>query len=378
MNKPEFAGEPANVHVALGARSYDIAIAPGLLAAAGARLRPRLKRPVTAIVTDANVARLHLKTLEDSLAAAGIASTSVVLPAGEATKSYHHLAVLCDRLLAAGIERGDAIIALGGGVIGDLAGFAAAILRRGIDFIQIPTTLLAQVDSSVGGKTGINSSHGKNLIGAFHQPRAVLADLALLDTLPRRDLAAGYAEVAKYGLLGDAAFFAWLESSAPAIFAGDRNARAHAIKVSCKAKAHIVAEDETETGVRALLNLGHTFAHALEAATSYGERLLHGEAVAVGMAMAFRFSERLNLCPAGESGRVERHLASVGLPVSLAGIAGELPEAAALLAIMRQDKKAQAGKLTFILVRRIGEAFIARDIPDDRVEAFLAEEMAKR
>ena len=230
----------------------------------------------------------------------------------------------------------------------------------------------------MGGKTGINSSHGKNLIGAFHQPRAVLADLALLDTLPRRDLAAGYAEVAKYGLLGDAAFFAWLESSAPAIFAGDRNARAHAIKVSCKAKAHIVAEDETETGVRALLNLGHTFAHALEAATSYGERLLHGEAVAVGMAMAFRFSERLNLCPAGESGRVERHLASVGLPVSLAGIAGELPEAAALLAIMRQDKKAQAGKLTFILVRRIGEAFIARDIPDDRVEAFLAEEMAKR
>jgi len=378
MNKPEFAGEPANVHVALGARSYDIAIAPGLLAAAGARLRPRLKRPVTAIVTDANVARLHLKTLEDSLAAAGIASTSVVVPAGEATKSYHHLAVLCDRLLAAGIERGDAIIALGGGVIGDLAGFAAAILRRGIDFIQIPTTLLAQVDSSVGGKTGINSSHGKNLIGAFHQPRAVLADLALLDTLPRRDLAAGYAEVAKYGLLGDAAFFAWLESSAPAIFAGDRNARAHAIKVSCKAKAHIVAEDETETGVRALLNLGHTFAHALEAATYYGERLLHGEAVAVGMAMAFRFSERLNLCPAGESGRVERHLASVGLPVSLAGIAGELPEAAALLAIMRQDKKAQAGKLTFILVRRIGEAFIARDIPDDRVEAFLAEEMAKR
>jgi 3-dehydroquinate synthase len=378
MNQLDSAAEAASVHVALGARSYDITIAAGLLAEAGARIRLLLKRPVTAIVTDANVAHLHLKTLEDSLAAAEIASTSIALPAGEATKSYHYMAVLCDRLLAAGIERRDTIIALGGGVIGDLAGFAAAVLRRGIDFIQVPTTLLAQVDSSVGGKTGINSPFGKNLIGAFHQPRAVLADIALLDTLPRRQLTAGYAEVAKYGLLGDATFFAWLESAAAKIFSGDRDARIHAIRTSCEAKARIVAEDETETGVRALLNLGHTFAHALEAATGYSDRLLHGEAVAAGMAMAFRFSERLNLCPPGEADQVTRHLASAGLPRTLADIPGELPDPAALLDIMRQDKKAQAGKLTFILVRGIGQAFIAHDIPDDQVKAFLGEELAKR
>jgi len=378
MNKPDLASESATVHVALGERSYDIEIAAGLLGIAGARLKPLLKRPVTAIVTDTNVAGLHLNALEDALAGAGIASTPVVLPAGEASKSYQQLAILCDRLLAAGIERRDTIIALGGGVIGDLAGFAAAILRRGIDFIQIPTTLLAQVDSSVGGKTGINSPFGKNLIGAFHQPKAVLADIALLDTLPRRDLAAGYAEVAKYGLLGDAPFFEWLESAAPALLAGDRAARILAIRVSCEAKARIVAEDENELGVRALLNLGHTFAHALEAATGYGERLLHGEAVAVGMAMAFRFSERLQLCPQGSALRVTNHLVSVGLPASLADIPGDLPSAEALLGIMRQDKKAEAGKLTFILVRNIGEAFIARDIPDEKVMAFLGEELAKR
>jgi 3-dehydroquinate synthase len=378
MNKPDFPPDAAKVPVALGARSYDITIAAGLLGEAGPRLKPLLKRPVTAIVADTNVARLHLKALEESLAAAGIATTSIVLPAGEATKSYQQLAVLCDRLLSAGIERRDTIIALGGGVIGDLAGFASAILRRGIDFIQIPTTLLAQVDSSVGGKTGINSPFGKNLIGAFHQPKAVLADIALLDTLPRRELAAGYAEVAKYGLLGDEPFFTWLETAAERIFAGDRAARIHAIKVSCEAKARFVAEDETETGVRALLNLGHTFAHSLEAATGFGERLLHGEAVSIGMTMAFRFSERLNLCPPGAADRVAGHLASVRLPTSLADIKGELPDAAALHGIMRQDKKAQAGKLTFILVRGIGQAFIARDIPDDKVLAFLSEELAKR
>jgi 3-dehydroquinate synthase len=378
MNKPDFPPDAAKVPVALGARSYDITIAAGLLGEAGPRLKPLLKRPVTAIVADTNVARLHLKALEESLAAAGIATTSIVLPAGEATKSYQQLAVLCDRLLSAGIERRDTIIALGGGVIGDLAGFASAILRRGIDFIQIPTTLLAQVDSSVGGKTGINSPFGKNLIGAFHQPKAVLADIALLDTLPRRELAAGYAEVAKYGLLGDEPFFTWLETAAERIFAGDRAARIHAIKVSCEAKARFVAEDETETGVRALLNLGHTFAHSLEAATGFGERLLHGEAVSIGMTMAFRFSERLNLCPPGAADRVAGHLASVRLPTSLADIKGELSDAAALHGIMRQDKKAQAGKLTFILVRGIGQAFIARDIPDDKVLAFLSEELAKR
>src|SRR4029453_10261037 len=310
MNKPDLAGEKASVHVSLGERSYDIEIAAGLLEEAGERVRPLLNRPVTAIVTDSNVARLHLKRLEDSLAKAGIASASVVLPPGEASKSFEQLAILCDRLLASGIERRDTILALGGGVIGDLAGFAAAILRRGIEFIQLPTTLLAQVDSSVGGKTGINSAYGKNLIGAFHQPKAVLADIALLDTLPRRELAAGYAEVAKYGLLGDAEFFAWLEAHATSIHSGDAQARIKAITRSCEMKARIVAEDETESGVRALLNLGHTFGHALEAATGYSSRLLHGEAVSIGMAQAFRFSERQGLAATGNAARVEKHLRS--------------------------------------------------------------------
>jgi 3-dehydroquinate synthase len=378
MNRTSSPAGEETVHVSLGDRSYDIAIGAGLLADTGRRLKPHLRRPVTAIVTDANLERLHLKELQKSLNNAGVASTPIVLPPGEPTKSYQSLATLCDRLLAAGIERRDTIVALGGGVIGDLAGFAAAILRRGIDFIQIPTTLLAQVDSSIGGKTGINSPLGKNLIGAFHQPKAVLADIALLDTLPPRELRAGYAEVVKYGLLGDAPFFTWLETAAPDIFAGDRAARIRAIRVCCEAKARIVAEDESETGIRALLNLGHTFAHALEAATGYGERLLHGEAVAIGMAMAFRFSEMLEFCPPRTSGRVEEHLKVVGLPSSLADIQGDLPAASELLAIMRRDKKAQAGKLTFILVRAIGEAFIARDIADDRALAFLTGELAKR
>lgn len=369
--------DDTTVKVELGARSYKIAIGEGLLAEAGRRIKPLLKRPLTAIVTDGNVAALHLDALQKSLAAAGIESTTIVLQAGEATKSYRHLAETCDGLLAAGIERRDMVIALGGGVIGDLAGFAAAILRRGVDFIQIPTTLLAQVDSSVGGKTGINSAHGKNLIGAFHQPRAVIIDIALLDTLPPRELAAGYAEVAKYGLLGDADFFAWLEANARSIFAGDAQSRIRAITTSCETKARIVAEDETETGVRALLNLGHTFGHALEAATGYSQRLLHGEAVAIGMAQAFRFSERLGLAPKGSARRVEKHLRSVNLPTRLADIAGGLPEPRQLLEIMRQDKKAVAGKLTFILARGIGEAFIARDVEETDVLAFLADEQAK-
>ena len=300
------------------------------------------------------------------------------MPPGEATKSYKHLAELCDRLLAAGIERRDRIIAFGGGVIGDLAGFAAAILRRGVDFIQIPTTLLSQVDSSVGGKTGINSPHGKNLIGAFHQPLAVITDITLLDTLPRRELAAGYAEVAKYGLLGDAGFFEWLEGSAPAILRGDSQARIHAIRRSCEAKAAIVAEDETETGVRALLNLGHTFGHALESATGYSQRLLHGEGVSIGMVQAFRFSERQKLCAPGTADRVAKHLKGVGLPVHASEIPGELPPPATLLDIMRQDKKAQGGKLTFILARGIGEAFIARDVADADVLDFLTEDLRQR
>jgi 3-dehydroquinate synthase len=366
------------VPVVLGDRSYDIHIGDGLLSHAADIVAPLLKRPLTAIVTDENVAEHHLAALERALAAKGIRSTAIVMPPGEGTKSFRHLGDLCDRLLAAGIERRDRIIAFGGGVIGDLAGFAAAILRRGVDFIQIPTTLLSQVDSSVGGKTGINSAHGKNLIGAFHQPLAVIADIGLLNTLPARELASGYAEVAKYGLLGDAGFFEWLEGAAPAIMRGDSQARIHAIRKSCEAKAAIVAEDETETGVRALLNLGHTFGHALESATGYSSRLLHGEGVAIGMVQAFRFSERLKLCAPGSADRVARHLKEVGLPVHSSEIPGALPPPAALLDIMRQDKKAQSGRLTFILVKEIGEAFIARDVADHVVLDFLTEDLRQR
>jgi 3-dehydroquinate synthase len=363
------------VRVALAERSYDITIGEDILAETGKLIAPLLKRPLVAIVTDENVAHAHLATLESSLAAFGIRSSVITLPPGESTKSYTHLAGLCDSLLAAGIERSDRIIAFGGGVIGDLTGFAAAILRRGVGFIQIPTSLLAQVDSSVGGKTGINSRHGKNLIGAFHQPLAVIADTSLLDTLPRRELAAGYAEVAKYGLLGDAPFFEWLEGNAPRIFGGDSAARIEAVRTSCAAKARIVAEDETETGVRALLNLGHTFGHALEAATGYSNRLLHGEAISIGMVQAFRFSERLGLCPPQTSGRVAHHLAGVGLPVHTSAIPGDLPGPDALAAIMRQDKKAKAGKLTFILTKGIGEAFVANDVPEQDVIAFLEDDL---
>lgn len=366
------------VRVELGTRAYDITIGPGLLAEAGARLKAHFKRPRTVIVTDANVAALHLKTLQASLDAAGIASQAIILPPGEGTKSYAQLAELCDGLLAAGMERADRIIAFGGGVIGDLTGFAASILRRGIDFIQIPTTLLSQVDSSVGGKTGINSKHGKNLIGAFHQPVAVLADIDLLNTLSAREFAAGYAETAKYGLLGDAAFFNWLETNAAKISARDPQTLIEAVAVSCRAKAKIVAEDETETGVRALLNLGHTFGHAFEAACGYSQRLLHGEAVSIGMVMAFRYSQSLGLCTGQDATRVEAHLARVGLPVMPCQIPGELAHADALLTLMRQDKKAQLGKLTFILTRGIGEAFIARDVEDAHVLEFVNKELQRR
>ena len=362
--------------VALGARSYEIHIGEGLLDDAGTLIAPLLARPFAAIVTDEIVARLHLKRLEAALERAGVRHRSVVVAAGEGSKSYAGLAQVCDGLLEAGVERADMVLALGGGVIGDLAGFAAAVLRRGVDFVQVPTTLLAQVDSSVGGKTGINSPFGKNLVGAFHQPRLVIADTQLLDTLPARELKAGYAEVAKYGLLGDAAFFAWLEANGADVLAGDPEKRIRAIETSCRAKAAIVARDETETGDRALLNLGHTFGHALEAATGYGARLLHGEAVAIGMAMAFRFSHRLGLCRAEDAARAGHHLAGAGLPTSVAGIRDALPGSEKLLAYMRQDKKAKAGQLTFILVRGIGAAFIARGVPDADVLAFLEAELA--
>ena len=366
------------VSVSLGTRTYDIHIGENLLEETGRQIAPLLNRPFTVIVTDENVARFHLKTLEASLAAAGIKSTSIILPPGEKTKSFTALADLCEKLLAAGVERRDKIIALGGGVIGDLAGFAAAILRRGIDFIQIPTTLLAQVDSSVGGKTGINTAHGKNLIGAFLQPIKVLADTSLLETLPARELAAGYAEVVKYGLLGDLSFFEWLETNANLVMRGDAQARSFALHKSCSAKAAIVAEDETEQGVRALLNLGHTFGHALESATGYSKRLLHGEGVAIGMVQAFRFSEHLKYCKPGTADRVTRHLKAVGLPTHMSNIEGSLPPIADLVKIMRQDKKALSGKLTFILARSIGVAFIAKNVSDDDVINFLQEDIERK
>ena len=370
-------GAVTKVPVQLAERSYEVLIGEGLIAHAGDLVKGLLHRPRTVIVTDDNVARHHLETLRRGLANSGIASEAVVLAPGEATKSFAELERLCDRLLGAGVERGDRIIAFGGGVIGDLAGFAAAILLRGIGFIQVPTTLLAQVDSSVGGKTGINSKLGKNLIGAFHQPLLVIADTGVLSSLPRRELAAGYAEVAKYGLIGDSQFFAWLEANSAAIFAGDREARTHAIAVSCRAKARIVAADETEIGVRALLNLGHTFGHAFEAAAGYGGQLLHGEAVAAGMCVAFRFSERIGVCPAGTAERVAAHLASAGLPTRPGELKAKLPAAERLLDIMRQDKKARDGRLTLILARDIGEAFIAPDIADDDVLGVLGEELGR-
>lgn len=366
-----------NVPVALADRSYEIKIGQGLLEQAGELIAPHVKRPFVAIVTDANVAKIHLATLEKSLAAKGITSKTIILPAGEATKSYKYLAELCDGLIAAGVERRDVVIALGGGVIGDITGFAASILRRGVNFVQIPTSLLAQVDSSVGGKTGINSPLGKNLIGAFHQPVLVLADLHVLNTLPGRQRAAGYAEIAKYGLLGNAKFFEWLDLNVETIVNGgnDLSAIAHAVRTSCEMKAQIVAEDETETGVRALLNLGHTFGHALEAACGYSDRLLHGEAVSIGMVQAFKFSERLGHCARGLSTQVAAHLKRAKLPTHASEISGALPPPNELVELMRQDKKAVAGKLTFILAKSIGESFIAKNVDDAAVLTFLEKDL---
>ena len=364
------------VRVDLAGRSYDIAIGQGLLANAGQLLAPHFKRKFAAIVTDENVAKLHLSTLTSSLEAAGFTTHAITLPAGEKTKSYEHLAKTCDGLLRFGVERKDVVIALGGGVIGDLTGFASAILRRGVNFIQIPTSLLAQVDSSVGGKTGINSTLGKNLIGAFHQPVLVLADLDVLNTLPVRQRAAGYAEVVKYGLLGDGDFYNWLDQNVEAIMAGEVKATAHAVKHSCTMKARIVAEDETETGVRALLNLGHTFGHVLEAATGYSDTLLHGEAVAIGMVQAFGFSEMLGHCEQGLSRKVASHLRRAGLPTHISEIKKQLPPPEVLLKLMYQDKKAESGKLTFILTEAIGKAFIAKGVDEAKVLAFLQADAA--
>ena len=364
------------VRVGLEGRAYDVLIGKGLIERAGTLIAPLLKRARTAIVVDETVMALHGAALLASLAAAGIASDVIAIPPGESSKSFSQLEQVCDRLLALKLDRGDLIVAFGGGVVGDLAGFAAAILKRGIDFIQVPTTLLAQVDSSVGGKTAIDTPRGKNLIGAFHQPRLVLADLGVLESLPRRELVCGYAEVIKYGLLGDAAFFEWLEASAPAVLALDEAALGHAVGRSVAMKAEIVAEDERESGRRALLNLGHTFAHALEAETGFGEALKHGEAVGIGCALAFRFSAALGLCPGQDAERAGRAIAAAGLPTRLHELSGHPFGADALVVHMAQDKKAEGGALTFILARAIGEAFVAKGVAPEAVRAFLVAEGA--
>jgi 3-dehydroquinate synthase len=363
---------PTIVPVALGDRSYEIVIGRNLLVGAGARIAQLRPGAAAAVVTDETVATLHLPALERSLAASNIRHETCVIPAGESSKNFTSLERTVDAVIAARIERGDLVIALGGGVVGDLAGFASAIVRRGVDFVQIPTTLLAQVDSSVGGKTGINSRFGKNLVGAFHQPALVLADIGLLDTLPPREFRAGYAEVAKYGLINDPKFFAWLEQKCDAVFAGGRE-RAEAIAVSCRSKAAIVARDEREAGERALLNLGHTFGHALETATGFSDRLRHGEAIAIGMVLAFQLSARLGFCSEAEGKRVAAHFAATGLPTRLADIPGNLPPAADLLALMAQDKKVRRGALTFILARGIGKAFVQTGVEAAPVRALIDE-----
>ena len=379
MTAPLKHSDPIRVDVALGDRAYDIVIGRDVLQSLGTRiaaLRPGVR---TAIVTDRNVARHWLAPTEAALAQAGIASSAIVVDEGEGSKTYAGLEKISEALIAARIERNDLVVALGGGVVGDLAGFAAAILRRGVDFVQVPTSLLAQVDSSVGGKTGINSPQGKNLLGAFHQPVLVIADTAVLDTLSPRQFRAGYAEVAKYGVLGDAAFFAWLEANHDDVFKGGA-AREHAIATSCRAKAAIVARDERETGERALLNLGHTFGHALEAATGFSDRLFHGEGVAVGMVLAAQFSAEIGMIPASDAMRIAHHLAAVGLPTHLQDIAGfaqeGLADADALMALMAQDKKVKRGRLTFILLEAMGRAVITGDVEPGRVRDFLQAKLA--
>ncbi len=379
MTAPLKTSTPIVVDVALGERAYDIVIGRDVLEQLGARIAALRQGARAAIVTDRSVARHWLDHAEAALAAAGVASSRIVVGEGEASKSYGVLQEVCEALIAAKIERNDLVVALGGGVIGDLAGFAASIVRRGVDVVQVPTSLLAQVDSSVGGKTGINSPQGKNLVGTFHQPALVVADTAVLDTLPPRQFRAGYAEVAKYGALGDGAFFAWLEANHREIFAGGP-AREHAIATSCRAKAAIVARDERETGERALLNLGHTFGHALEAATGFSDRLYHGEGVAVGMVLAAELSAQLGMIGPDDAARLQRHLVDVGLPTRLQDIAGftqeGLVDADQLMALMAQDKKVKRGRLTFILLRSIGEAVISSDVEPGVVRDFLAGQLA--
>ncbi|NSZ18038.1 3-dehydroquinate synthase [Agrobacterium vitis] len=363
------------VHVPLGERAYDILIGDGLIGRAGGEISTRIKGRKAAIVTDENVGALYHGALMDSLEADGFEAVSLTLPAGEKTKSFEHLTKVCDVLLEARIERNDVVIALGGGVIGDLTGFAAGIVRRGVRFVQIPTSLLSQVDSSVGGKTGINARQGKNLVGIFNQPDLVLADTAVLNTLSEREFRAGYAEVAKYGLIDKPEFFDWLERNWREVFAGGA-ARTQAIALSCQAKADVVVADERENGRRALLNLGHTFGHALEAATGYdSRRLVHGEGVAIGMVLAHEFSARLNLASPDDATRVEHHLKEVGLPTRIAEIPGDMPPAEELMKAIAQDKKVKGGQLTFILTHGIGQSFVADDVPSSQVLSFLQDNL---
>jgi len=377
MTAPLRQAEPNVVRVALDARAYDIAIGRGLLAGLGERIKSLRPGARVTIVTDETVAKIHLGAAEAALKSSGIDSARIIVPAGESSKNYSTFENVCEAIIAARVERNDLVVALGGGVIGDLAGFSASCVRRGLDFMQVPTTLLAQVDSSVGGKTGINSRQGKNLIGAFHQPVLVIADTALLDTLPKREFRAGYAEVAKIGLLGDAAFFAWLEKNWQDVFNGGP-AREHAIAVCCRGKAGIVARDERETGERALLNLGHTFGHALEAGCGFSDRLLHGEAVALGIILAFEFSLHRGLIAAKEAARARAHLAAVGLPTYLRDVPGGAPGADVLMDLIAQDKKVRRGTLTFILVHGIGQAFIENKVDAAEVRTFLTDKLAER
>jgi len=374
MTAPLKHSDLVTVDVAIGDRAYDIVIGRDVLPSLGARIAALRPGARAAIVTDRNVAKHWLEKALASLSQAGVEASHIIVEEGEGSKTYAGLERVSEALISAKIERNDLVIALGGGVVGDLAGFAAAILRRGVDFVQVPTSLLAQVDSSVGGKTGINSPQGKNLLGAFHQPVLVIADTAVLDTLSPRQFRAGYAEVAKYGLLGDEAFFTWLESNYADIFAGGP-AREHAIATSCRAKAAIVARDERETGERALLNLGHTFGHALEAATGFSDRLFHGEGVAIGMVLAGELSAELGMIGQSDARRVKTHLAEVGLPTHLQDIAGfaqeGLADADALMTLMAQDKKVRRGRLTFILLGAIGRAVIAPDVEPSLVRDFL-------
>lgn len=364
--------------VDLGARAYPILVGDGLLAEAGERMAPVMAQPRAIVVTDANVADLHLAAFEESLSRAGIEHASIVLPAGEGTKDFGHLRDLIDRLLAARIERASTVVALGGGVIGDLAGFAASIVLRGVDVIQVPTTLLAQVDSSVGGKTGINTRHGKNLVGTFHQPVLVLADVGTLASLPSRQLLAGYAETVKYGLIEDAPFFDWLEEHGEAFCRGDKAIQTEAVLRACAAKADVVAEDEREAGRRALLNFGHTFGHALEAECGYGERLLHGEAVAIGMVMATDLSVRLGLCPEADLLRTRRHLEARGLKVAVRQVADGAWTADRLLDHMMADKKVRGKRPTFVLTRGIGQAFTTQDVDATLLRTFMEDALARR